>query len=60
METIEFKIITSGTQKMIITDDVRYRSLNTPLFPGVLLYSKMNSITFALLKEGKKASFTMV
>lgn len=60
METIEFKIITSGTQKMIITEDVRYRSLNTPLFPGVLLYSKMNSITFALLKEGKKAAFTMV
>ena len=60
MEQIEFKIITSGTQKMIITEDVRYRSLNTTLFPAIMLYSKMNNISFQLLKEGKKANFTLV
>lgn len=60
MPVVEFKIITSGVQKMIITEDVRYKHLNTTLFPAVMLYSKMNNISFQLLKEGKKANFTLI
>ena len=43
MEKVIFSIYRSGYNfKMIVTEDTRYKSLNTVLFPNALLYFNMS------------------
>lgn len=59
MEQVLFKIYTSGKNfKMIITEDTRYKGLNTVLFPGSLLAFQMSRICRKLIGDGKLAVFT--
>lgn len=57
MEQIVFKIYNSGAFKMIVTEDPRYKSLNTVLFANALLYFQMSRITKKLIGDGKLAVF---
>ena len=58
MEKITFYIYKGGiNKKMIVTDDIRYKSLNTVLFPNALLYFHMNRILRKIIGDGKLAVF---
>ena len=58
MEQVIFRIYKSGyAYKMIVTEDVRYKSLNTVLFPNSLLYFQMSRITKKLIADNKLAVF---
>lgn len=58
MEKVIFSIYRSGYNfKMIVTEDTRYKSLNTVLFPNALLYFNMSRITRKLIADNKLAVF---